>query len=366
MSHDLSSELAYAAELLRRGAVVVFPTETVYGLGANALDPVAVARIFEIKQRPFFDPLIVHLPDRDWLPQLCSSIPAAAVLLIERFWPGPLTIVLPKSPLVPDIVTSGSNTVAVRMPDHLVARELLRLANVPVAAPSANLFGRISPTTAAAVREQLGDDPDMILDGGPCRVGIESTVIQFDEQGVCHVLRHGGVPAEDLVDCLGSPISMQVVSISSDSQPLVSPGTTLHHYAPKTPLRIVEFGNGLSTTLITDSGSTTSAHPQITPPITTASGTPPVVKVGHLRFQSQHGSETAARTEVLSPSGDLREAAANLFAALRRLDSAGVSMIESELVPDIGLGRAINDRLRRAAAAPSAELRNSTDRSPGH
>lgn len=173
-----------AADVLREGGLVALPTETVYGLGANAFDSVAVAKIFAAKDRPFFDPLIVHVPDIHWLPRVVQSFPPVAKQLAERFWPGPLTLVLPKADAIPDLATSGLATVGVRLPDHDLMRDVLRKADVPVAAPSANPFGRLSPTTAEHVRMQLGHRIDGIVDGGPCRVGIESTILQIEPERV--------------------------------------------------------------------------------------------------------------------------------------------------------------------------------------
>jgi len=187
-----TTSVTAAAEFLRAGKLVAFPTETVYGLGANALDAGAVARVFEVKNRPHFDPLIVHIADEAWLPRLVIEIPSSARKLAEAFWPGPLTLVLPKTDLIPDLVTSGLPGVAVRMPSHPMARQLLRETDLPIAAPSANPFGQLSPTTAQHVAETLGDRIDLILDGGPCEVGVESTVVQVHADGAV-LLRQGGI-----------------------------------------------------------------------------------------------------------------------------------------------------------------------------
>lgn len=317
---DIEAEITRAAGLLRDGKLVAFPTETVYGLGANALDERAVARVFEVKGRPRFDPLIVHLADAGWLPKLVRELPAAARQLIDRFWPGPLTLVLPKTPAVPDLVTAGCETVAVRMPDHPVAQALLRAADLPVAAPSANLFGRISPTTAEHVREQLGDCVDLILDGGPCRVGVESTVVQLDVDGIT-LLRPGGTTLEALEATIG-PVRVSTGLARGDlAAGLVSPGTLLQHYAPRTPLVVMP-----DAAAIESNG-----------------------RLGLLAFQRPVDPSRFAAVEVLSPDGDLCEAAARFFAALRRLDAAGLELIVAEPFPEEGLGRALNDRLRRAA-----------------
>jgi L-threonylcarbamoyladenylate synthase len=310
--------IADAARRLRSGGLVALPTETVYGLGADALDPRAVARIFEVKQRPFFDPLIVHVPDLDAASALVTRIPPAAVDLARRFWPGPLTLVLEKQPVVPDIVTAGLPTVAIRVPAHPIAQALLRAADCPIAAPSANLFGRISPTTAEHVREQLGSLVDLIVDGGPCGVGVESTVLSLVDSPPV-LLRHGGVPSEELEAIVGS---IRLPAVSDSSRPMPAPGMLTQHYAPRTPLRIASRWDDVA-------ADTT---------------------VGVLAFQKFDRSRGFGRVEILSSTGDLAEAAANLFAAMRRLDAAGLRMILAEQAPDSGLGRAINDRLQRAAA----------------
>jgi len=328
MGCDSNPEIARAAALLRAGGVVAFPTETVYGLGANALDERAVARVFEIKGRPRFDPLIVHLSGVEGVSRLAAEFPPTAQKLAEEFWPGPLTLVLPKTPAVPDLVTAGLATVALRVPDHPMAQELLRAARVPIAAPSANPFGRVSPTTADHVREQLGGQVELVLDGGPCRVGVESTVLAVTAAGVS-VMRFGGTTLEDIEAVVGKVAMKPEHNPAAPSAGLASPGTLPQHYAPRTPLIVREFeatGNfaGVGT---------------------------PARRVGLLAFRSPRDVAQFDRVEVLSPAGDLREAAANVFAAMHRLDAAGLDLIVAELLPEQGLGRAINDRLRRAAHA---------------
>ncbi|MEW6488377.1 MAG: L-threonylcarbamoyladenylate synthase [Thermodesulfobacteriota bacterium] len=309
-------EVAAAAELLRRGGTVAFPTETVYGLGAHALDPAAVARVFEIKGRPRFDPLIVHLAGPEALGAVAAEVPPAARELARRFWPGPLTLVLPKRPEVPDLTTSGLPTVAVRVPDHPLALDLLSRAGVPVAAPSANPFGRVSPTRAEHVFEQLAGAVDAILDGGPCRVGVESTIVSLAE-GRPVLLRPGGLPAEELEAVVG-PLERPG---NPAGRPL-APGSLVSHYAPRVPLVLASPG-----------------------------APPPPGRIGLLALGEPESRAGYAAVEVLSPSRDLREAAAHLFAALRRLDARGLDLIVAEPVPEEGLGRAILDRLRRAAAS---------------
>ncbi len=311
---EILPDIERAAVILKSGGVVAFPTETVYGLGANALDPIAVARVFEIKGRPHFDPLIVHLAALRQMRDLVTRLPEQAQALMRFFWPGPLTLVLPKSDLVPDIVTAGLPTVAIRMPDHPIALALIRKSGVPIAAPSANLFGHVSPTTADHVRQQLGDRVDMVLDGGRCPVGVESTVISI-LNGTVTLLRPGGTPLEEIERMVGP------VQRHPERQTIpVSPGQLPHHYAPRTPLLLK--GQNLPESAL---------------------------RRGLLSFTIPASTEGFVAVEVLSTTGDLREAAANLFAALHRLDTMQLDVIVAELVPEIGLGLAINDRLRRAA-----------------
>jgi L-threonylcarbamoyladenylate synthase len=320
------STISRAAEILRAGGIVAFPTETVYGLGANALNERAVARVFEVKARPRFDPLIVHIADIEWIARLADRFPAQAQRLADRFWPGPLTLVLPKTPAVPDLVTAGCTTVALRIPQHPVAQALLRAADLPIAAPSANPFGRISPTTAAHVREQLGDAVDLIVDGGPCRIGIESTVVEVTQDRVV-LHRFGGTTLEEIEGVVGEVAVSGPRQRLSETAGMMAPGMLTQHYAPRTPLVLwrretASAGEGLA---------------------------PGAVPVGLLAFRQRDDSASFAHIEILSPSGDLREAAANFFAALRRLDAAELALIVAEMFPETGLGRALNDRLRRAA-----------------
>ncbi len=306
--------ITQAARQLNEGGVAAFPTETVYGLGANAFDAQAVARIFEIKQRPHFDPLIVHVCSIDQLEQVTDRVSAMAKALIDAFWPGPLTLVLPKNRRIPDLVTSGLPTVAVRMPRHPLALELIRRAGVPLAAPSANPFGHTSPTTAQHVIHQLGHKVDIVLDGGACSVGVESTIIALTGE-TSVLLRAGGTAAEDIERVTGPLIK----SLHSSDRP-AAPGQLSQHYAPRTPMLFRE-----------------------------SAGTYDAKRTGFLAFRAPPDGDDFAATEVLSAAGDLREAAANLFAAMHRLDAMDIDLILTERVPDTGLGLAINDRLRRAA-----------------
>lgn len=307
-----------AARILRDGGVVAFPTETVYGLGAVVFNEKAVARVFEIKARPRFDPLIVHVGGTGHLPLLAKSVPAAAQALMEHFWPGPLTLVLFKSPRVPDLVTAGLPTVAVRMPRHPLALELIRRTGAPIAAPSANPFGDTSPTTAQHVLDHLAGRADLVLDGGPCPVGVESTIVSF----ACDtptLLRPGGLPAEEIEALIG-PLAK---ASAKHEQPMAAPGMLPRHYAPRTPLRVVRDLEGFA------------PHSE--------------ERVGILALKRTDGVASFAAAEFLSANGDLQEAASTLFGALRKLDAQALDHIVAELVPDIGLGVAINDRLLRAA-----------------
>jgi len=313
--------VARAAEVLRGGGLVGMPTETVYGLAADATNPVAVAEVFDAKARPSFDPLIVHAADTDGAFALAADVPRLARDLAAACWPGPLTIVLPKTPTICDLVTSGLATVALRVPGHEVARQLIAAAGVPVAAPSANRFGRVSPTTAQHVIEELGEAVDLVLDGGPCNTGVESTVVALHDQRV-HVLRPGGTTVEAIGKVVGDGrVALGSGAGASEASRPVSPGMLEKHYAPRTPLHVVED----TAELVADDHS------------------------GLLVLQPPADADGWAALEVLSASGDLREAAANLFAALRRLDATGLQQIVATAVPERGLGRAINDRLRRAA-----------------
>jgi len=306
-----------AAATIKRGGIVAFPTETVYGLGADAFNPLSVARIFEVKKRPYFDPLIVHVAKPADVERLIREIPSNAKKLIERIWPGPLTVVLLKKENVPDIVTAGLPTVGIRMPNHSMALSLIEKADCPIAAPSANPFGYLSPTTAEHVREQLGDQIDLILDGGPCPVGVESTIVSFSE-GKPRLLRSGGASLEEIESIIGRV----EISPIEEGRPS-APGMLPKHYAPRTPI-VLDWSKK---ELDSYRGK----------------------KIGLLAFQEPKNFSKFHQVEVLSKKGDFREAAANLFSAIRRLDALNLDLILAEAVPEVGLGRAIMDRLRRAS-----------------
>ncbi len=351
-------DIQNAGRVIREGGLVAMPTETVYGLGANALDATAVAKVFASKARPSFDPLIVHVADADaaWalvdldqLPEHQRQLPGA---LAEAFWPGPLTLVLPRRkaggpehkradqkkgtvPLfsvisggggIPGIVTSGLETVGVRVPRHPVAMGLIRAAGVPIAAPSANRFGGISPTRA----EHVTVDCDMVLDGGPCATGVESTVVGFDgtsTPGVV-VLRLGGTSFEAIEAVVSGLAGSGGVVVAKPGEKIASPGMLDRHYAPRTPMRLVKKLQDLDPASLGNR------------------------RVGVLSLRGEQGRGMGfAAAEVLSATGDLTAAAAQLFDAMHRLDAARLDLIVAEAVPEQGLGRAINDRLRRAATA---------------
>jgi L-threonylcarbamoyladenylate synthase len=311
-----------AVELLRKGELVALPTETVYGLAANALESIAVAKIFEAKERPRFDPLIVHLPNRERLERVVN-VPAKHRQLVgrltDKFWPGALTIVLPKRKIVPDIVTAGLDSVAVRLSAHPVFAEIVGELGEPLAAPSANRFGRISPTTAQHVLDELDGRIPLIVDSGPTEHGIESTIVAVQD-GKIAILRRGPITHEQLSDFA------EVVSVTGTRR-ISAPGQLPSHYAPTTPLRLID--------------NVEDFFPQKDQ------------RVGLLAWESNGGSaairERFAAVRNLSKRQDLREAAAKLFRYLRELDALGLDLIVAERVPIDGLGAAILDRLARAS-----------------
>ena len=310
--------ITIAARLLRAGKLVAFPTETVYGLGGDATEGDAVARIFAAKGRPAFNPLICHVADRKAAEKI-ARFSGSALKLADAFWPGPLTLVLPRAKNCPvsRLASAGLDTIAVRVPSHATAQAILRAVDRPIAAPSANASGTISPTRAHHVAASLGNKIDMIVDGGACAIGIESTIVFCTDNGAS-LLRTGAVPVEDIERVLGRGISTR--DLDDDAERPKSPGRLRSHYAPRAGLRIdidrVDAGDAL------------------------------------LAFGPDlpDGFEAAATILNLSETGDLVEAAANLFDCLHRLDASGATRIACARIPDTGLGLAINDRLRRAAA----------------
>lgn len=306
-------DIEKAKQILQNGGLVAIPTETVYGLAASALDTKAVLKIFEAKQRPHFDPLIIHTDCMEKARNWVAAFPQWAQQLAEKFWPGPLTLLLPKKN-IPDIVTSGLETVAVRVPDHKLTLELLRSIDFPLAAPSANPFGYVSPTTPQHVAQQLEEKVDYILDGGACEVGIESTIVGMEDGRLC-VFRLGGLAVEEIEKVVGK-VDLRL-NLSSDPK---APGMLKHHYAPAKALFIGDI-KGLMARF---AGK----------------------RIGVISFTADYAG---AEVKVLSRRADLGEAAQNLFAAMRELDASAVDVILAEEFPDSFLGRAINDRLRRAA-----------------
>ena len=318
-SVDRPDAIRLAGEIIRGGGLVAFPTETVYGLGCDAMSPDAASKVFEAKQRPSFDPLIVHLADRSMVEMVAKAVPPSAYRLMDAFWPGPLTLILPKQPAVPDLVTAGLPTVAVRMPDHPVAQALIRAAGTPIAAPSANRFGYVSPTTAQHVWDGLGDRVDVILDGGACPLGVESTILSLTENRH-ELLRPGSLTLEAIQTVIG-----RVERATVSGETVHVPGQSARHYATRTPVTILP-------------------TPKVWPALRGRE------RVGLLAMSEPRDLPGQIHAvEVLSPSGDLREAARKLFAALRRLDALGLDCIYAEPCEETGLGLAIMDRLRRCA-----------------
>lgn len=320
----METNIQTAKRLLEADEVVAIPTETVYGLAGNALSNAAIVKIFAVKERPFFDPLIVHGADFEHLTAYVQNIPATACELARHFMPGPLTLLLERRESIPDLITAGSPWVGLRAPAHPLTHELLKQLDFPLAAPSANPFGYISPTTAAHVAQQLGDKIPYILDGGACTVGVESTIIGFPN-GKPTVYRKGGLAIETLENIIG-PVEVLAVS-SSNPQ---APGMLKSHYAPRIPLIL---GN-IPEMLEEWAGK----------------------KVGILSFSRQYTTLPSAQQVTLSPNGVYAEAAQKLFSGMRYLDQLDIDVILAELLPEKDLGRAINDRLRRAAS----DMKNSS------
>ena len=318
MKTQVSTDRNSAVELLRQGEAVALPTETVYGLAADALNPIAVAKIFETKGRPRFDPLIIHLPDPGWLEKVADPLRQDRQLvssLAEKFWPGPFTMVLPKRDIIPEIVTAGLETVAVRISAHPIFSEIVSAFGKPLSAPSANRFGRISPTTAKHVLDELNGHIPLIIDAGPTTHGIESTIVAVHD-GKIDILRRGPITSEQLS-------KFGEVGIATVLEKISVPGQLPSHYAPKTPLRIVD--NLKSFTPMTNE------------------------RCALLAWTPIKNDERFVAIRNLSRQQHLREAAANLFRYLRELDALDVDLIVAERVPGEGLGGAILDRLQRAS-----------------
>mgnify|MGYP001817841626 FL=1 len=315
---ESGKDIEKAKSILQQDGLVAIPTETVYGLAANAFSEEAVVKIFEVKNRPSFDPLIVHVDSIEQAEDMAENVPEKAKELAARFWPGPLTILLKKKAVVPDMVTSGLSTVAIRIPDHPLTLDLLHGLGFPLAAPSANPFGYVSPTSVKHVNDQLGDKIPYILDGGDCDVGIESTIIGFIDKEP-EIFRLGGIPVEDIETIVGKVN----VRLHSSSRP-EAPGLMESHYAPLKKVKLKD------NAVMAD--------------------TPNPGEIGLIRFKEIDPSVPEKNQIILSRNGDLIEAAKNLFSALRKMDEMDVKYVVAESLPEKGLGRAINDRLRRAAA----------------
>lgn len=313
----ISTDVSEAIKYLQQGEVIGIPTETVYGLAGNALDENAILRIFEVKNRPKFDPLIVHVATLEQARDFVLDFPSNALQLANQFWPGPLTLLLDKKANVPDLLTAGSPRVAIRIPKHPLTLQLLEKLEFPVAAPSANPFGYVSPTTAQHVEDQLGNKIPYILDGGPCAVGLESTIIGFEAEKPI-VYRLGGIKLEDLETCVGRV----KLNLNLSSNPL-APGMLKTHYAPLKKIIV---------------GKVAELIPKYQHK-----------KIGIISFKEDYNLNGAVQI-ILSKKGDLNEAAKNLFGALREMDQADIDLIITQRFPEEGLGKAINDRLHRASS----------------
>jgi L-threonylcarbamoyladenylate synthase len=322
-----AGKIGMAADVVKRGGLVAFPTETVYGLGANALDARAVAGIFKAKKRPLDDPLIVHIAQISDLGRLAAAVPEKALKLIDRFWPGPLTLVLEKTSLVPDIVTTGLGTVAIRMPSGRIALELIRSSQTPIAAPSANLFGRTSPTSAGHVISDLGDHIDMVIDGGETDIGVESTVVAFSGDEVS-VLRPGGINIEDIGSVVG-----KLTAYGADMSSPECPGKYPKHYAPEARVIVADMG-GSQTDEVKDIADTFKKR-----------GQRPGIMCAEEHVPSYGGYDI----KVLGPKGHPDVCASRLFRLFREFDAENYDVIIAESIEEKGLGFAVMNRIRKAA-----------------
>jgi L-threonylcarbamoyladenylate synthase len=335
-----------AAAVLSRGGLVAFPTETVYGLGGDAFNNTALARIFEAKGRPRFDPLIVHIADFKTLDKIADlslldeAVQKKVIALTNKFWPGPLTLILPKQDTVPDLATSGLPTVAVRLPSHDTARKLIRQSTGAVAAPSANPFGYLSPTRAEHVADALGEKAEIILDGGPAQFGLESTVLELSG-GSMRILRPGAIPREAIEEIAG-PVACGTAVSPASGEAAASPGLMKSHYAPRIPLCVHDIEG-----LCREAGAKTTQADEAD------QGIALLFIDGASRdkwLMGQPNLEQKAAISVLSETGNMLEAASRLFETLHDLERLGIKRIYAQLAPEESLGAAINDRLRRAAA----------------
>ncbi len=314
----ISTDISKAAALLNENELIGLPTETVYGLAGNIFSETAIRKIFSVKKRPFYNPLIVHISGIDALDQVALNIPEMAILLAKKFWPGSLTLLLEKHPDVPDLITAGKQTVAVRVPDHPMALTLLKSIDFPLAAPSANPFGSISPTTAKHVNDYFGAEIPLVLDGGPCKKGVESTIIGF-VNGAAVLFRHGAVPVEEIEKITGKLIINNREENSPDA-----PGMLSKHYSPRTPTIIT---NDIQAALKNYAGK----------------------KVALVLFDKKRTDHDPALQWILSPHSSLNEAASNLYALMHEIDELQTDLIIFEKMKEEGLGITINDRLERAS-----------------
>jgi len=329
------NDIEKAAAILKNGGLVGIPTETVYGLGANGLDPEAVGHIFQAKGRPQDNPLILHIPEAGWLERYCQNIPETAWRLAERFWPGPLTMILRRGPLVPDVVTAGLDTVGMRCPAHPICRAIISAAGVPIAAPSGNTSGRPSPTTAQHMLEDMDGKIDAILDGGPCSVGVESTIIDLTGTPP-RLLRPGGISLEELRDELGEvEVDPAVTRLMGAGERPKAPGMKYRHYAPKAPVTVVKGDPERSAAYI-------SAHS--------------VPGDGVICFEEFMPLFPARPVQSLGPAADKAEQARRIFDALRQFDSTDVPAIWAQCPDCKGIGLAITNRLSKAAGFHIVEV----------
>jgi L-threonylcarbamoyladenylate synthase len=317
---SIGKDIGYAAYLLQKNDVIGMPTETVYGLAGNAFSEVAVEKIYSIKNRPSSNPLIVHIANTKQLHQLVNNVPTNANLLLETFAPGPLTVLLHRKNIIPDCVTAGLDKVAIRIPNHPMALELLQQLNFPLAAPSANPYGYISPTTAMHVHQQLGQQVPYILDGGSCAKGVESTVVGFNDKGTPVIYRLGAITQEQIQQVAGECLLYEG---SAKQKP--SPGMAAYHYSPNKKVLLSE--------------EIVSTLKQYAPQ-----------EVGVITLNEELPLNLAAHQVQLSPTGNLEEAAQNLYAALHELDNKNIKLIIAKPMPNIGLGKTLNERLWKASA----------------
>ena len=313
----ITTDIKKAKKALKQNKLIAIPTETVYGLAGNAYDESALVEIFKLKNRPFYNPLIVHIKSASSITDVAIDIPESAMILAEKFWPGPLTLVLKKQPHISELITAGKDTVAVRVPNHPVALALLDKLNFPLAAPSANPFGSISPTNADHVFNYFGGKLEVILDGGECEKGLESTIIGFeDNQPILY--RHGSISSEEIEKITG-----KLSTITTSEKTPNAPGMLSRHYAPNTDTYLT---NNVVELIKCFKGK----------------------RIGILVFKNQINGKGIIHKEILSNSGDLNEAAKNLYAAMHRLDENNLDVIIAERLPDVGLGKTMNDKLERA------------------